>query len=147
MTDANPILDQIDAAAHDAANRLRTVGENNAYEVRNFGPIAKMIVAGWFENAGADPDQQAMCEHVGGAPQVVFAAAPFPGVVTCADCFTKLWRVYTGLMLDLGKGRPCDGCHQFAEEGKTGIVSVGPMLMTVSMCGVCCVIEDAGTPQ
>lgn len=146
MTDANPILDQIDAAAKDAVNRLRIVGETNDYEVREFGPIAREIVRRWFEEAG-DDTMHAMCGHVAGTPQVVYSAAPFPGVTTCADCFNQMWGDYTGLMMKLGKGRPCDGCHTFADEGKTGIVSVGPMLMTVSMCGICCAIEDAGTPQ
>lgn len=147
MTDANPVQDQVHAAARDAANRLRTVSENSDYEVRLFGPIAKAIVARWFDEAGDEPHEQAMCGHVSEAPQVVFSAAPFPGVCTCADCFTQMWRSYTDLMMKLGRGRPCDGCHQFADEGKTGVVSVGPMLMTVSMCYVCCAIEDAGTPK
>lgn len=146
---ANPLYDQLDAAARDAANRLIEVAQRseNQYEVRGFGPVAQSVVRHWFDHAGDDPEQQAMCEHVAESPQVVFSAAPFPGVSMCAVCFNEAWRCYTGLMLRLGRGRPCDGCHTFAEEGKTAVMSVGPMLMTVSMCGVCCAIDDAGAPQ
>lgn len=142
---ANPIKDQHDAAAKDAENRLRAVSEKGEHEVRVFGPVARQIVDYWFEHAG-EPDEHAMCRHVAGTPQVVFSAAAFPGVATCADCFTEMWHAYTGFLLKCGHGRPCDGCHQFAEAGKTGVMAVGPMLMTISMCGVCCAIEDAGAP-
>lgn len=144
---ADPLQDQINAASRDAANRLKTVGERNQYEVRNYGPVARSIVSRWFDEGGDDPQQQAMCTHVSNAPQVVFSAATFPGVCACSDCFVQMWRNYTDLMFKLGRGRPCDGCHQFVEEGKTGVLTVGPMLMTVSMCLVCCAIDDAGTPQ
>ena len=146
---ANPIYDQVEAAARDAANRLKTVAENadKKYEVRGFGPVAQQVVKHWFDNAGDEPEHQAMCSHVSESPQVVFSAANFPGVCLCADCFNQMWSDYTGLMMSLGRGRPCDGCHGFADEGKTAVMSVGPMLMTVSLCMVCCAIDDAGAPQ
>lgn len=142
---ANPIKDQLDAAAQDAANRLRTVSETGDYDCRVFGPVGRQIINWWFENAGGD-GEQAMCTHVSDTPQVVFSAAAFPGVSSCGDCFNTMWQAYTSLLDRLNRGRPCDGCHRFAEYGKTGVMSVGPMLMTVSICDVCCAIEDAGAP-
>jgi hypothetical protein len=139
---ANPIHDQIDAATSDANQRLKHASENNEYSLAGHGHVAKAVIHRWFEEGG-DPGQQRMCAHVASAPQVVFGAAAFPGVAVCGDCFTEMFTAYAKVYYAMGKGRPCDSCGVMAEAGKTGVLSCGPMLMTISLCPVCAALEEA----
>jgi hypothetical protein len=140
---ANPIHDQIGAAASDAARRLRNASDNDdQYSLAGHGHVAKAVIRRWFEEGG-ESSQQRMCDHVASAPQVVFSAAAFPGVATCGDCFEQMFSSYVKVCALTGEGRPCDGCRQMAPEGKTGVLSCGPMLMTISLCRMCAALEEA----
>lgn len=138
----NPMMDQIEAAAEDAQRRVATLGASGNYGIGPMGDMGRAIVNRWFERGG-DPEKQRMCVHVADAPQVVYSAGGLPGIATCAECFTELFDAYVAMYDKMGMGRPCDSCGNMVPMGKLGVMSVGPMLMTILWCLPCAALDDA----
>lgn len=151
---SNPLQDQYDAAVEDARRRLHNVpGDTKPVMVdlradSEQGPAERMLahVLGHYI---ADGEATAACPHVIGAPQVVFGAAAFPEKVFCHDCFKAAWGLYSGMWEKFGCFTPCDNCHgkpvPGSEEGSsTGIVNVGPIMLTISLCAQCTRMKDGG---
>lgn len=143
---ANPIHDQWDAAAEDARRRLHAANPGvTQIEVSDdtidSDPRAHMVahvISHYTEPDSASPG----CTHVGDAPAVMFAAAAWPGLVFCADCFKTAWKIHEGFHNRLGYFTPCDNCHGKPVPGyepgsSTGVVNYGPIMLTISLCGDC----------
>jgi hypothetical protein len=134
----NPIDDQMRAASEDAARRLRALAKDGSHAVGRAGELGRSVVERWF-----DADRLMHCPHLSGNPEVVFSAASFPGIMCCGECFSQMYEAYVLMHRLTGRGRPCDACGERVSAGYQGVLSVGPILMTISWCPLCAARDEA----
>lgn len=139
MTDAaDPVGDQIKAAAEDAERRftsaVKSLGVSDPAQ-GNPGEVVAEVVTKYMKSIRSGNGQK--CEHIVGGPQVIFGAACVPGVVGCAKCVSTLAEFKHKIDATTGVGRVCDGCQHHAPWGHTGMVQNGPLLLTVNLCNDC----------
>ncbi|MEV4749029.1 hypothetical protein AB0K21_21845 [Streptosporangium sp. NPDC049248] len=128
---ANPMSDQFYAAAA-AARRIVAA---HAF------PDSPVVVRprGWVDEVSddfmaayrADPRG---CLHLQ-SPQPVFGTLQEMGIVRCVGCYT--------LHALAGVRPPCDRCGGDSSDVCQGSVTVGPVVIVVSMCDACRAVTNA----
>ncbi len=134
---ADPIDDQVRAAAEHAHHVLRAVGQVVGGEWRRAGEqsTTRRRVDEWL--ASARGGNARPCRHAERTPQPVMAYLAVPDVIVCARaaCHARLRRIY----LDSVPADECDACRRPARGGWFHEVtaSAGPLLLHANVCVDC----------
>ena len=135
---ANPVHDQLEAAADDAARIFKEahVSADESYKESSVddGSIAATVSQRFMDSLESDSSR--MCPHIRG-PQPIYGAACLPGLVACHACMQPLIAAQRLMQRMQGGGLLCDGCGGTYPRGHDGLINRGPLLLGVNLCCTC----------
>ncbi|WP_020522938.1 hypothetical protein [Catelliglobosispora koreensis] len=126
--------DQMHAACSEAAAQMTAMA---AIEPDAEISTVATPVGSWLRDQRAgviacwEADTATTCQHVTGAPQVLFGAAWKPGHLVCNSCIIQLKT------LNPLEEKTCDQCGNVTEDVDTHLTIIGPILYAYGQCAAC----------
>lgn len=141
ITDPTALADQVQAATRQASNAARALHKTGAARLAYLTaptPWLASQLTGLF--AAIDNGTARGCEHVAGAPRVVFACAWAPNILTCVHCAPRLTP-------DATEETTCDKCRTHVPLIHPRSITAGPLVYAYGLCDACARHEpDGHTP-